>query len=279
MAHTLRPVSEWERFLHEREAAPATIEKYRRAVAAFVSGAGGEGAVVDKAAVIAYKSRIMAEHAPATVNAELAAVNGYLDFCGAADLKVRRLRIQAGEFRSSEREITRAEYLRLARAAQQRGRERDALLVQTIGATGIRVSEVGAITVEAAQKRVATVVNKGKVRRIWIPQKLCRSLLRHASRKKIKSGPIFLSRTGRPIDRTCVWRVLKGLARLAGVDEGKVFPHNLRHLFAVAFYEKNRDINSLSGVLGHSRIETTRIYLATNILQRRSQIERLGLVV
>ncbi len=217
-------------------------------------------------------------YAPATVNSMLSAVNRLLKFLGREECRVRSLRIQRRTFREQRRELTRGEYQRLLDAAAGLGRERLALLMETICATGIRVSEVRYITVEAAQAGRTEIRLKGKIRTILLPSKLCRKLLKYARKQKIASGEIFLTRSGAPVSRRQIWREMKALCKEAGVEASKVFPHNLRHLFATAFYRACRDIVKLADVLGHSSIDTTRIYLITTGAEHARQMEKLGLV-
>lgn len=277
-SYQIRSVEEYEAFLRERESAPATVEKYTRFVNRFITFLSNEGRVLDKASVLDFKATLIKEYAPATVNVGIAAINSYLMCCGAFELRAKRLRVQADEFRSATRNLTKGEYQKLVRAATKCSSERDALLVQAIGSTGVRVSEVQAITVEAAKEQVAVIANKGKVRRIWLPEELCRRITRFARKHRITSGPVFVSKTGKPLDRTRIWRVLKALAQRAGIDARKVFPHNLRHLFATVFYRKHNDIDSLSAVLGHTRVETTRLYLAADVARRKKQVSCLNLL-
>ena len=217
-------------------------------------------------------------YAPATVNSMLSAVNRLLKFLGREECRVRSLRIQRRTFREQSRELTRGEYQRLLDAAAGLGRERLALLMETICATGIRVSEVRYITVEAAQAGRTEIRLKGKIRTILLPSKLCRKLLKYARKQKTASGEIFLTRSGAPVSRRQIWREMKALCKEAGVEASKVFPHNLRHLFATAFYRACRDIVKLADVLGHSSIDTTRIYLITTGAEHARQMEKLGLV-
>ena len=217
-------------------------------------------------------------YAPATVNSMLSAVNRLLKFLGREECRVRSLRIQRRTFREQRRELTRGEYQRLLDAAAGLGRERLALLMETICATGIRVSEVRYITVEAAQAGRTEIRLKGKIRTILLPSKLCRKLLKYARKQKTASGEIFLTRSGAPVSRRQIWREMKALCKEAGVEASKVFPHNLRHLFATAFYRACRDIVKLADVLGHSSIDTTRIYLITTGAEHARQMEKLGLV-
>ena len=265
--------------LVEREAAGATQEKYLRTVRQLLEFLEREGLELAKASLIAFKGELVERYAPATVNTMLAAVNGFARMLGRPELCVRRLRIQPVSARLPERELTEDEYKRLVRAALEAGDECMALAIQTICATGIRVSELRFVTAEAAREGCFTVRNKGKVRRVWMPEKLGARLRAYAARRRRQQGPVFVGRAGRPLDRTYIWRMMKRYARAAGIDEHKVFRHNLRHLFALAFYRANRDIDSLSHVLGHARLETTRIYLATDERERRQQVARLNLLL
>ena len=206
----------------------------------------------------------------------LSAVNRLLKFLGREECRIKFLRIQRRTFRERDRELTRAEYQRLLDAAA--GQERLGLLMEAICSTGIRVSEVRYITVEAARAGRTEIRLKGKIRTILLPAKLCRKLLRYAKKHKTASGEIFLTGNGKPVSRKQIWREMKKLCHKAGVESSKVFPHNLRHLFATVFYSACRDIVKLADVLGHSSINTTRIYLMTSGAEHARQLERLGLV-
>ena len=206
-------------------------------------------------------------------------VKGLLTFAGRPELRVRQVRVQRQAFCAEERELTRGEHTRLCRAAAHGGRERLCLLLQTICGTGIRVSELRYITVESVRRGETAVNCKAKTRTVFIVKALRRKLLRYAAEQGIKSGMIFVTRTGKPLGRTNIWREMKSLCREAGVNAQKVFPHNLRHLFATAFYHAYKDIVKLSDVLGHSSIETTRIYLATSAAEHQRQLEQLRLVL
>lgn len=263
--------------LRQEERSAATVEKYLRDVRAFAAWLAGRSVTKETAA--GWKEHLIgAGYAPVTVNAMLAAVNGCFRVLGWEACRVRSLKIQRRMFRASERELTREEYQRLIRTAQARGQARLALLLETIGGTGIRVSEVKSITVEAARRGRAEISLKGKIRTILIPGKLCRKLLKYAKEQKIASGEIFLTRSGSSLSRKQIWAEMKRLCKWAGVAATKVFPHNLRHLFATAFYKASRDIAKLADVLGHSSIETTRIYLISSGAEHARQLERLGLV-
>lgn len=267
----------FEEYLRGEERSDGTVEKYMRDMRRFADWLAGRE--VTKEAVTSWKGHLAGSgHKPATVNSMLSALNQFLIFSGWAECRVKYLRIQRQLFRSEQRELTREEYGHLLAAAQGRGRERLALLLQTICATGIRVSEVQYITVEAVRDRRAEIFLKGKIRTILLPGKLCRKLEKYARKQKTASGEIFLTRSGKSISRRQIWAEMKGLCALAGVSPSKVFPHNLRHLFARTFYRACRDVAKLADVLGHSSMETTRIYLVSSGAEHARQMERLGLI-
>ena len=267
----------FRRWLLEEEREPATIEKYLREVRGFAAWL--EGAPVTKEGATAWKARLTASgFQPGTVNGKLSALNKFFAFLGWPDCRVKYLKIQRRVFRSSERELSREEYTRLLETARVLGRERLALLIETICATGIRVSELKYITVESMRNGRTEISLKGKIRTILIPGKLCRKLLKYARKRKIASGEIFLTRSGKSLSRRQIWAEMKALCARAGVERSKVFPHNLRHLFARTFYRACRDVVKLADVLGHSSIETTRIYLISTGAEHARQLERLGLV-
>lgn len=258
------------------ERAAGTISKYRRDVTAFADWL--DGRTVTKETAAGWKSHLSyCGYAPRTVNSMLAAVNGFCRFM-AWHIKVKFLKIQRQIFRDSSRELTKEEYDRLLTAARESGQERLALIMETLCATGIRVSELRYITVEAAKAGWATITLKGKIRTILLPAKLCRKLVKYAKKQKTASGEIFLTKSGKPISRRQVWFELKRLCKAAGVEPSKVFPHNLRHLFATTFYKACKDIARLADVLGHSSIDTTRIYLMVSGAEQQRQLDRLGLV-
>ena len=272
-----REIAAYAQHLRQEEKAAGTIEKYLRDVRAF---AGWLGACpVSREAVAAWKTHRQAQGAaPATVNSGLAALNGLFRFLGWEGCRAKFLKIQRRAFRDPGRELSRAEYGRLTATARKQGQDQLALLMETICATGIRVSELAYITVEAARAGKAEVALKGKIRTILLPGKLGKKLLRYARTQKIASGALFRTRSGDPLPRRQVWGMLKRLSRQAGVLPSKVFPHNLRHLFATTFYQASKDIVKLADVLGHASIETTRIYLITSGQEHQRQLERLGLV-
>ena len=270
-------LSAFAAYLRAEERSPGTMEKYLRDVQAFVRWLDGRPVTREQAA--GWKEHLRAQgYAPVTINAMLAALNSLLRFLGLEDCRVKFLKIQRRLFREAGRELTRPEYERLLMAARERGQDRLALLMETICATGIRVSEVRYLTVEAARRGRAEIALKGKIRTILIPNRLCRKLLKYAGKNKTVSGEIFLTRNGTSMSRRQIWAELKQLCQYAGVESTKVFPHNLRHLFATTFYKVCKDIARLADVLGHSSIETTRIYLLTSGREHARQLERLGLV-
>ena len=258
------------------ERAAGTIAKYRRDLTAFALWLGGRP--VSKENSTGWKAHLLNRgYAPRTVNSMLAAVNSFFRFAG-WNIKVKFLKIQRQLFRDATRELNRAEYTQLLAAARSNGQERLALIMETLCATGIRISELRYITVAAAQQGKATISLKGKIRTILLSTKLCRKLLKYAKKQKIAVGEIFLTSSGKGISRRQVWHELKRLCAAAGVESSKVFPHNFRRLFAVTYYKASRDIARLADVLGHSSIETTRIYLTVSGADQARQLDRLGLV-
>lgn len=268
----------WGGELVERELAPSTVEKYVREGRRLRAWLGGDGAV-DRLRTLEYKSWLASRYAPSTVNVALAAINDLLAFCGAGGLRLRNLRVQPVSYRSMERNLKLDEYRRMVRAAYELGDERMALAIQTLCSCGLRVNELGCVTVAAVEIQEARVNNKGKVRRVILPDALCETLRAYALRHGIREGPVFVTRSGGPISRTTIWRGMKRLAGVAGVLPSKAYPHNLRHLFALVHYGRYRDLNVLSEMLGHARVETTRIYVATTGQERSAQVNSLGLFV
>ena len=274
---TERQINEFTYFLTEEERAPATVKMYVRTVEELMVWL--DSREVTKELAVAWKEHLLTrDYTPATVNVKLAAVNAFFKFCGWQDCCVKALRLQRRVFRDPGRELTKAEYEKLVAAARDSGRTRLALLMETICGTGIRVSEVRYITVEAALAGRAEIALKGKIRTIMLPGKLCRKLVKYARKNKIASGEIFLTRSGKSLSRRQIWAEMKAVCRAAGVEASKVFPHNLRHLFATTFYRACHDIVKLADVLGHSSINTTRIYLITTGAEHAKTLERLGLV-
>lgn len=263
--------------LREQERSAATIQKYVHDVQHLVAFLAGRE--ISKGLLLEWKETLLDAYAPASVNTMLAAVNRFLSFCGQGELRLRKLKIQKSLFLSEEKELTKAEYVRLVQAAERRENERLSLVIQTICATGIRVSELPFITAEAVQRGRAEVSNKGKRRAVFLPDKLRRLLRAYLQRQKITAGAVFLSKNGRPLDRSNIWRDMKSLCESAGVAPSKVFPHNLRHLFARTFYALKKDLSRLADILGHSSVNTTRIYTAESGAVHACLLGRLGLVV
>lgn len=261
-------------FLQEEEKSPLTVEKYIRDVGAFLRFLGEMP--LSKTAVLRYKTHLTEAYAVSSVNSMLSSVNSYLSWLGRGECRVKTLKTQRQTFRSGERELTQGEYRRLLEACREDRELR--LLIQTICVTGIRVSEHRWLTVEALRSGCAQVRNKGKHRPVLIPKKLCKTLLAYAKSRGITDGPVFLGRGGKPLDRSRIWARMKALCPKAGVDPRKVFPHNLRHLFAVVFYTLERDIVRLADILGHSSVDTTRIYTLETGETHRKQIEKMPLL-
>ena len=289
MTITTDQLTQFRALLKNEEKSAATLNKYLRDVQRFALWLGDTP--LERDAMLDYKADLMRHYAAGSVNSILAALNRFLRMIAREDCRVHRLRIQyqayspeereitAQEYSPEEREITAQEYADLVRTARETGRARLALVLQTICATGIRVSELPAITAEAARRGVAVVRCKGKSRRVLIPTRLQKKLLRYMKQRRIAFGPVFVTRSGAPLDRSNIWREMKALCRAAGVSDKKVFPHNFRHLFARTFYRLNKDLAKLADLLGHSSINTTRIYIRTTSAEHRRCLERMRLVL
>ena len=275
---TEKIIGDFSCYLKSEEKSENTIGKYLRDVQAFFTYIGG--AAVTKEAVIAYKNKLLAEsYVVRSVNSMLASLNSLFAFLGWTDCRVKSIKLQRQIYCPEEKELTKAEYMRLVNAAKQKGNERLNLILQTICGTGIRVSELQFITVEAVKNGEAIVSLKGKTRSVFIVKELQKKLLRYAAEQGISSGTIFITRTGRPMSRTNIWREMKGLCEQAGVNPKKVFPHNLRHLFARVFYGIEKDIAKLADILGHSSINTTRIYIISTGDEHRRRMENMRLIL
>ena len=275
---TSEAIQSFKKYLREEEKSKNTIEKYLRDVRAFAAYLGG--AAVTKETVIAYKNKLLSEnYAVRSVNSMLASLNSLFAFLSWTDCKVKSIKLQRQIYCPEEKELTKAEYMRLVNTAKQKNNERLNLILQTICGTGIRVSELQFITVEAVKNGEAVVSLKGKTRSVFIVKELKKKLLRYASEQRITSGTIFITRTGRPMSRTNIWREMKGLCEQAGVNPQKVFPHNLRHLFARVFYGIEKDIAKLADILGHSSINTTRIYIISTGNEHRRRMENMRLII
>lgn len=274
---TAKMIAEFKEHLILEERSEITIEKYIRDVKAFAAYA--QNTSVTKETVIAYKKYLQENYAVRSVNSMLASINSLFSFLGWHDLKVKSLKLQQQVFYPEEKELTRAEYARLCRTAERKHNERLNLILQTICGTGIRVSELQFITVEAVKHGEAIVNCKAKTRSVFIVKVLRQKLLRWAAEQNIKSGMIFVTRTGKPISRTNIWREMKALCEEANVNPQKVFPHNLRHLFARVFYGIEKDIAKLADILGHSSINTTRIYIISTGTEHRQRMENMRLIL
>ena len=273
---TQNQIQLFHQYLIREEKSTATVEKYLRDARAFF-GFLGDG-IVNKEVVMAYKKELqIKEYAVRSINSMLASLNSLLDFLGWSDCKVKAIKQQKQVYCAEEKELSKAEYMRLLEVAKKKPQLQ--LVMQTICGTGIRVSELKFFTVENVKQGEVIVNCKGKSRTILIPGKLRKLLLEYAKKEKIRSGVIFLTRNGKPLNRSCIWAQMKALCEKAGVNSSKVFPHNLRKLFARTFYGIEKDIAKLADILGHSSIDTTRIYIMTTGKEHRKKIERLGLVV
>lgn len=269
-------VRNFREYLINEEKSRATTDKYIRDLKAFAEWLGG--GELSKAKVLEYKEHIITKYAPASVNSILSSLNSFFEYGGECGLKVKNLKIQKQIFAKVEKELTKAEYERLLKAAKSKGNRKLNLIMQTICATGIRVSELRYISVESLKEGRAKVNMKGKMRVIIIPEELCRMLKKYTAEQKISNGSIFITKTGRPLDRHTIWKLMKSLCESAGVDRKKVFPHNLRHLFARTFYSIEKDIVRLADILGHSSVNTTRIYTMETWEICRRQVQGLGLI-
>lgn len=267
----------YHQFLITEEKSPTTITKYLRDLQKFLTYTADRP--ITKELVIIYKEELKQQYATASINSMLASLNHYFDFAGLYDCKVKQIKQQRRVYCPEEKELSKEEYYRLIKAAQDLQKDRLSLIIQTICSTGIRISELECITVRAAQSGVAEVNCKGKSRQIFIPHKLKMMLLSYIKKQQIRQGPIFITKQGNPINRSNVWREMKNLCEIAQVRENKVFPHNLRHLFAKTYYKMEKDISKLADLLGHSSINTTRIYIISSGEEHRRQIDKMKLLL
>ncbi len=275
---TEKQIAKFAAYLKNEEKSENTIEKYIRDVRTFAASISETE--ITKETVIAYKNKLISDnYAVRSINSMLASLNGLFSFLGWGDLKVKSIKLQRQIYCPEEKELTKAEYMQLVSAAKQKGNERLNLLIQTICGTGIRVSELQYITVEAVKCGEAVVSLKGKTRSVFIVRELQKKLLCYATEQKITTGAIFITRSGKPMSRTNIWREMKSLCEQAGVNPQKVFPHNLRHLFARTFYGIEKDIAKLADILGHSSINTTRIYIITTGNEHRQRMENMRLII
>ena len=270
-------LKDFEKNMLEDEKSKATVEKYLRDLHCFVNYANGRA--IDKTLVLEYKAELAHSYALTSANSMLAALNAFLRFAGWLDCTVKQFKIQKKAFCSEEKELSKVEYLSLVRTAENKNNERLSLLIQTICGTGIRVSEIENITVEAVHRGEAIVSCKGKTRRVFIVSALRKKLLQYAKEHGIKSGMIFITKNGKVMNRSNIWAEMKKLCKEAGVSPNKVFPHNLRHLFARTFYGIEKDIAKLADILGHSNINTTRMYIISTGAEHRRKMENMRLII
>ena len=268
---------QFEAYLFSEERSAATVEKYLHDLRVFY--AFMDGKKLDKTAVLEYKSDLLNKYAVTSANSMLAAVNAFFRYLGYYELCVKQYKIQKSAFCPEEKELTKAEYIRLIEAAKRKGNERLNLIIQTICGSGIRVSELQYITVEAVKRGEAFVNCKSKNRRIFIVAELRKKLLSYIKTQNIKSGAVFVTKNGKPVSRHNIWRDMKALCKDAGVSPSKVFPHNLRHLFARTFYGIEKDIAKLADILGHTSINTTRIYIVTTATEHKRKMENMRLII
>ncbi len=259
------------------EKSKATIEKYIRDIKAFSKYIAGKK--ITKELAIDYKQYLLSNYKNRSVNSIIASLNSFFVFTGNHECKLRSIKLQQQIYCPEEKELTKEEYIRLLDAANKKGNERLNLILQTICSTGIRVSELQFITVKSVYEGEATVSLKGKTRKVFIVKDLQKKLLSYMARQKIKEGCVFVTRTGKSISRTNIWKEMKNLCKRANVNPAKVFPHNLRHLFARIFYGLEKDIAKLADILGHSSINTTRIYIITTGYEHRRRMENMKLII
>lgn len=264
-------------YLGRDEKSSHTVEKYQRDLKKFISYLSGQS--VTKDLVIGFKESLVKTYAVNSVNSILASLNSFFQFTGWQEFKVKQLKKQHQVYCPEEKELTRKEYFELIKSAESEGKEKIGLIIQTIGSTGIRISELSSITVQAVKNGVAQVDCKGKNRQVLLPRKLVIKLLHYIRKERLRNGPVFVTKSGNPLNRSNIWREMKRVCRLAGVNAKKVFPHNLRHLFATSFYKMEKDIAKLADLLGHSNINTTRIYIISSGVEHRKQIERMNLLL
>lgn len=276
---TCKELEKFREYLYEEEKSPATIQKYLRDLGKLMGFS--RGCKLDKKKIIEYKEMLKScgKYQLTSINSFLAAANCFFEFMGWHDLKVKTFRIQKKAFVPESRNLTRQEYQRLVRTANAKGKGRLSLILETICATGIRISELSEITVSCVSRGTAVIYSKGKVRQILIPKKLQKKLLYYVKKRNLSQGAVFQTSGGKAVNRSNIWREMQTLCKEAGVEEGKVFPHNLRHLFAKSFYQIEKDIAKLADILGHSNIETTRIYIQASSMEYQKQLESMGLVL
>lgn len=270
-------IKEFQAYLMREERAATTIAKYSHDLRLFVNFLGGSE--VSKEQVIKFKDWLIQNYHIGSVNSMVAAVNSFLDYAGWPECRVKLIKVQRQLFCEEEKELHKNEYYRLVKTAQDQGNERLAIMMQTLCGLGLRVSELRFVTVRAVKEGKLQIFNKGKNRNVVVSGKLRELLLLYIEAQEIKKGEVFVTKTGRPLDRSNIWREMKRLYEEAQVTEQKVFPHNLRHLFARTYYEMKNDVVRLADIMGHSSIETTRIYTTSSGQEYRQQLESLELVL
>lgn len=277
MKITIKMLKDYQSFLLDEEKASATVEKYMRDIMAFMKWANNRN--VDKQMVLSYKEYLMDKHTAVSVNSVISSLNSFFSYMEWYFLRVKTIKVQRRIFANKDKELTKEEYTRLLQTAKNKGNRRLFMLMQTICSVGLRVSEVRYITVEAVKHKTAVIRCKGKMRQVFLPSDLCRMLTKYIKEENIKSGAVFITKNGKPLDRSNIWSDMKALCNEAGVSREKVFPHNLRHLFARTYYSIQKDIVRLADILGHSSVNTTRIYTMETGEIHRQQIQRLGLLL
>ncbi len=274
---TNRMLAGFEEYLRADEKSDYTLEKYLRDVKHFIAFASEKP--IDKTLALEYKASLEKEYAIASANSMIASVNAFFRYAGWEELCVKQFKVQRKTFCDEDTELTEEEYFRLCQAAKETDNERLCLIFQTVCGTGIRIGELDFITVEAVEQGEATVTSKKKTRTVFIVKRLRKKLLRYCKKHGITSGQIFITKSGKPMSRTNIWREMKKLCEKAGVNPKKVFPHNLRHLFARVFYSIEKDIAKLADILGHSSINTTRIYIISTGVEHRKRMESMHLIL
>lgn len=273
---TKNKINQFKQYLLNMEKSKKTQEKYLRDIYKFSKWLANKE--FEKKDVIKYKQELLSNYALSSVNSIISSLNSFFNFCGWYDLKIKFVKVQKQIYIDEDKELTKEDYLHLINTAKILKKEQLQLILLSIASTGIRVSELKHITVESIEKGRADILNKGKYRSIFLPNKLCIVLKKYAKKQKIKSGPIFITKTGKPLDRSNIWTSMKKLCEYAGIKKTKVYPHNLRHLFAKTYYSQQKDVVRLADILGHSSINTTRIYTVENGEIHRQQIQELGLI-
>ena len=269
-------INQFIKYLQEQEKSQSTIVSYKREL--FPLQMFFDDSSLNKDSLLRYKTIITKQYKPSTCNVSISAINCFLKYINRQDLFLKPLKIQKTIFEPAEKELTKKDYNKLIKAALINGDERTALAIQTICATGIRVSELQSITVETLRSGQSHICNKGKNRIVFIPKALVNVLKKYVVNHNIASGPIFVTRNNKPLDRSNLWKSMKQLCSVAGVKPSKIYPHNLRHLFAKTYYTQQKDISRLADILGHSSINTTRIYTRESGAVHAKQIEGLGLI-